>query len=74
MTSSPGIGPKAGGDTRRFEAAWYAEATLRVKSSLPGSDLNTSENGKPGAGSIVGVLVLTGMYRFLSGLNWNVAS
>jgi len=52
-------GGNPGGDTRRFEAFWYADATLRMTSSFPGSALKTSENGRPGAGTAVGVSVLT---------------
>ena len=47
-------GPNAGGGTRRFEAASYAEAILSTRSSSPGSARNTSENGRPGAASGVG--------------------
>src|SRR4030095_1351998 len=52
----PGSGPNAGGGTRRFDAASYAEAILRITSSFPGSQRNTSENGRPGAGIVVGVV------------------
>ena len=48
-------GPNAGGGARRFEAASYAAATFRITSSLPGSARNTSENGRPGAASAVGL-------------------
>src|SRR2546426_4553334 len=48
-------GPNAGGEMRRFEAASYADATRRIRSSAPGSARNTKENGRPGAGSTVGV-------------------
>ncbi len=47
--------PKAGGGTRRLEAASYAEAISRMMSSLPGSPRNTSEKGSPGSGMVVGV-------------------
>src|SRR5262249_23603866 len=67
-------GPNAGGEMRRFEAASYADATRRIRSSAPGSARNTRESGRPGAGSAVGVLLLVGMYRFRSGLSVNVAS
>ena len=48
-------GPNAGGGTRRFEAASYAEAIFRSTSSLPGSARNTNEKGNPGSGMTVGV-------------------
>src|SRR5437867_8670082 len=67
-------GPNAGGEMRRLEAASYADATRRIRSSAPGSARNTKENGKPGAGSIVGVLLLVGTYRLRSGLSVKVAS
>jgi len=67
-------GPNAGGEMRRLEVASYADATRRIRSSAPGSARNTKENGKPGAGSIVGVLLLVGTYRFRSGLSVKVAS
>src|SRR2546426_513415 len=67
-------GPNAGGEMRRFEAASYADATRRIRSSAPGSARNTRENGRPGAGSAVGVLLLAGMYRFRSGLSVKFAS
>ncbi len=54
-------GPNRGGGMRRFDAASYADATRRIRSSAPGSARKTSENGRPGAGSIVGVSVLTGL-------------
>ena len=53
-------GPKAGGGTRRFVAASYAEAIRRRTSSLPGSARNTSEKGNPGSGMVVGVSEGTG--------------
>jgi hypothetical protein len=53
-------GPNAGGGTRRFEAASYAEAIFRRTSSRPGSARNTNEKGSPGAGMVVGVLEGTG--------------
>src|SRR3989442_6442851 len=34
-------GPNAGGEMRRFEAASYAEATRRIRSSAPGSAPDT---------------------------------
>ena len=47
-------GPNEGEGMRRFDAASYADAMLSRISSLPGSVRNTSENGKPGAGRVVG--------------------
>ena len=38
-----------------MDAASYADATLRMRSSAPGSARNTSENGKPGSATVVGV-------------------
>jgi hypothetical protein len=64
----------AGGGTRRFDAASYADATLRIRFSAPGSARKTSENGRPGAGSVVDVLLLVAMYRFLSALSTKVGS
>ena len=55
--------PNAGGGMRCFEAASYADATRRIRSSAPGSALNTSEKGRPGAGSMVGVLLLVGILK-----------
>jgi hypothetical protein len=45
----------AGGGTRRLDAASYADATFKMRSSAPGSARNTSENGKPGSATVVGV-------------------
>jgi len=53
-------GPNAGGGTRRFEAASYAEATFRRTSSLPGSARNTNEKGNPGSVMVVGLSEGTG--------------
>jgi hypothetical protein len=54
------IGPKAGGGTRRRDAASYADAMRTITSSLPGSLRKTREKGRPGAGSEVGVLDAVG--------------
>lgn len=55
---SPGIGPNAGGGTRRFEDDSYAEAAFRLSRSLPGSHQNEMEYGRPGAGNSVGVVLV----------------
>ena len=67
-------GPNSGGGTRRLDAASYADAILKIRCSAPGSALNTSENGNPGAGTGFGVSLAVATYRFLSGLRTNVAS
>jgi hypothetical protein len=54
------IGPKAGGGTRRRDAASYADAMRTITSSLPGSLRNTKEKGRPGAASEVGVFDAVG--------------
>ena len=45
---------------RRLEAASYDDAIFKRMSSRPGSARNTSENGSPGSGTIVGVSDGTG--------------
>src|SRR5262245_47374054 len=69
-----GSGPNAGGGMRRRDAASYAEATFSTTSSRPGSARNTSENGRPGSGSVVGVLDGTGAYRIASGVSESTGS
>src|ERR1019366_6611558 len=71
---SPGTGPNCGGGVRRLEAASYAEAIFKMTSSFPGSARKTREKGRPGAGKVIGVLLLVEMYRFLSALNTKTGS
>ena len=55
---SPCSGPNIGGGTRRFDAAWYADAAFSVRCSMPGSAQKLIENGSPGAGISVGVVLV----------------